>query len=79
MNYTIECRRRKLINTDPQRRCYYGVHFSYEIIWTPWDWLEVEVPEDRVEQRLKFWRELNQGAVEARGESALKEFRKVPT
>ena len=24
------------INTDPQRRCYNGCHFSSEWVWTDW-------------------------------------------
>ena len=27
------------VNTDPQRRCYNGCHFSSEMRWTAWDTL----------------------------------------
>ena len=74
---TIEQRRKILINTDPQRRCYNGCHFSYELVWSEWESLESNTPDDRVEARLEFWRELNEYAVKCRGKEALKEFRAV--
>lgn len=73
----IECRKLVEVNTDPQRRCYNGCHASSEMLWTPWDWLELDVDEDKVEQRLAFWRELNDYAVSQRGESARCEFRAI--
>ncbi len=75
--YTIQKRCKHLINTDPQRRCYNGCHFSSELVWGGWDWIEFNVPEDRIEDRLTFWRELNDYAVSARGEMAEKEFKAV--
>ena len=63
----LETRKKKLINTDPQRRCYNGCHFSSEVVWGPWEWLEYDVPQDRVEARLKFWRELNEYSVSVGG------------
>lgn len=76
-HYTIEMRKRVLVNTDPQRRCYNGCYFSSELQWTDWGFLEVNLPENEVEERLKFWRELNDYAVEARGQGAKSEFRAV--
>ena len=76
--FTIEQRKRQVVNTDPQRRCYNGCHFSSEVVWTEWDWFEFDIPEDRIEERLTFWRELNDYAVSERGESAKSEFRAVP-
>ena len=71
----LEQRVLREVNTDPQRRCYNGCHFSSEFLWTEWDWLEWDVPEDRVEARLTFWRDLNAYAVQQRGKGATKEFR----
>jgi len=71
----IETRQRSLINTDPQRRCYNGCHYSSELVWTPWVVLEYNVPPEREDQRLVFWRELNDYAVSERGESARREHR----
>lgn len=60
---------RKLIeiNTDPQRRCYDGCHFSSEIVWTAWGAL-CDVTPENAERRLKFFTELNDYAVSQRGE-----------
>ena len=71
----IESRSRQLINTDPQRRCYNGCHYSSELVWTPWEVLESEVAPERVERRLEFWREMNVIAVDGRGEGAKREHR----
>ena len=70
---------RKLIevNTDPQRRCYYGCHASSELIWTAWEDLD-EAAEDKIQAKLEFWKELNDYAVSQRGEAnTKKEFRIV--
>ncbi len=67
-------RSRHEVNTDPQRRCYNGCHFSSEMRWTDWALLE-EVPKDRAEARIKFWKELNDYAVKERGPGALSEFK----
>ena len=75
-NVTIECRTIIEINTDPQRRCYYGCHFSTALVWSDWTVLDI-VPKGRIERRLQFWKELNDYAVSERGESARKEFRIV--
>ena len=71
----LETRKKIEVNTDPQRRCYHGVHFSSEWIWTEWSVLEYDVPPDKVESRLEFWRDLNQIAIDGRGESARSEYR----
>jgi hypothetical protein len=71
-------RTRVLVNTDPQRRCYNGCHAKSELQWTDWGVLEYEVPEDRIEQRLNYWRSLNDYAVSQRGEGARRECKAVP-
>lgn len=73
--FQLETRGKVLVNTDPLRRCYNGCHFSSELVDTEWDWLEWDVPADKIEEKLAFWRELNDFAVSQRGESARKEFR----
>lgn len=75
--YTINMRKRIEVNTDPQRRCYNGAHFSSELQWTAWAFLELRVPAKKVERRLSFWRSLNEYAVSQRGTSALCEFEAV--
>ena len=37
MEYVVYFRRKVVINTDPQRRCYYGCNFSEEEAWTEWE------------------------------------------
>jgi hypothetical protein len=76
--FTLRKRARVLVNTDPQRRCYNGCHFSSELQWTPWVTFDSCVPADKVESQLKFWRELNDYAVSCRGETARAEFEMIP-
>lgn len=75
--YRIERRARRTVNTDRQRRCYNGCHFSFEYRWGPWEVLHSRVTADTVEDKLKFWRELNDYAISQRGESARCEFHAV--
>ena len=37
MLYQIACRKKVMVNTEPQRRCYNGCNFSEEEQWTGWD------------------------------------------
>ena len=74
----LEYRRLNEVNTEPQRRCYYGAHAKSELIWTPWEVLESNVAADRVENRLEFWRDLNAYAVRERGKAnTLREYRVI--
>lgn len=68
-------RRRILINTDPQRRCYNGAYFSSELVWSGWESLDTSATLEQAADRLKFWTELNDYAVSQRGESAKCEFK----
>ena len=34
--YALISRRKHEVNTDPQRRCYWGVHAKSEWVWGPW-------------------------------------------
>lgn len=70
---------RKLIeiNTDPQRRCYNGCHFSSEWVWTKWSDLEMVRPETNEEERLEFWRGLSAYAEKERGKSGKSEYQIV--
>lgn len=80
MSKVILTRHRVLVNTDPQRRCYDGCHFSSELVWTRWVVLErmrFLKPGADPEARLQFWRDLNDYAVSQRGEEARREFKLV--
>ena len=64
-------------NNDPQRRCYNGAHFSTAFRWTEWETLEyIAEGTDQavIDDKLKFWRDLNDYAISQRGESARCEF-----
>lgn len=74
----IEFRVRRLVNTDPRRRCYNGCHYNSEWQWADWDTLEHQISEDTGTDRIKFWRELNDYAISERGEGARRELRIVP-
>lgn len=73
----IRFRTRVEVNTDPQRRCYNGCHFSSELRWTEWAIID-STTQEKAEARLKFWRELNDYAVSQRGPSAKAEYELVP-
>lgn len=75
--HTIQRRKRRLINTDPLRRCYDGCHFSSELVWGEWEDLAFDIPEENIEHKLSWWRDLNDYAAEERGETAKCEFRAV--
>lgn len=76
-HYHIYHRYQSFVNTDPQKRCYNGCHFSGEWQWSDWERVEYGVPSNKIDDRLKFWKELNDYAVSERGPSARKEFKKV--
>ena len=75
--HTILVRKKTLVITDSQRRCYNGCFASYEYRWSEWEPLNLNVSADTVEDKLVFWRGLNDYAVEARGEEARCEFKAV--
>ena len=67
-------RYRTEVNTDPQRRCYDGHHFSSLWQWTAWRTIDSGLALETAERRLAFWRELNEYAVSQRGESARHQY-----
>ena len=69
----IKVRRIVEVNTDPQRRCYSGAHAKSEMRWTAWEVIQ-HVPQEKAEETLKFWRDLNDYAVSQRGISAKCEY-----
>lgn len=68
--YTLRTRKQIEVNTDPQRRCYYGCHAKSEMVWTRWEVLDSQVPEAKVEHTLEFWRELNDYSVSVGGKKS---------
>ena len=74
MTLVIMQRKKIFVNTDPQKRCYDGCFFSYEYHWSAWEHFATPKPE-QAEDSLAWWRELNAGAVQARGEGATVEYK----
>jgi len=35
--YLVQFRKKIVMNTDPQRRCYNGCNASEEVLWSEWD------------------------------------------
>lgn len=75
MTYTLMTRSKYMHLNDP--RCYNGAYFDAEFLWGPWESLESNLPQERIDHKLKFWTELNDYAVSARGESAKREFKVI--
>lgn len=39
--YTLFIRRGRLVNDDPQRRCYNGAYAKHHMEWSPWElWIK---------------------------------------
>ena len=75
MKYAIMVSTVTEVNTDPQRRCYNGQHFSSELRQNPWEVLEYLDSREEYAERVKFWTDLNDYAVSRRGPSAKRQFR----
>lgn len=73
--YVILTRMKNLVNTDPQRRCYDGCHFSSEYQWGEWEDLEYFKVKEKAEKRMVWWKELNDYAVSERGKGARRQFK----
>jgi len=74
--YSILCSEQRVINNDPQRRCYNGCHFSTENIFLPEVQIDMEyATKERVKERLDFWISLNDYAVSQRGENSRNKYR----
>lgn len=71
----IEISKQKTILTDPQRRVYNGAMYSSEVIFTPFEILESEIPEAKAQERLAFWVDLNNYTVSQRGEGSRNKYR----
>lgn len=50
--HTVQFRKKVTVNTDPQRRCYNGCHFSSIDVWTEWEdvcqYCDIKVAEDTI-------------------------------
>ena len=59
--FLVQSREAFEYNTDPQRRCYHGCHFSSEWQWGPWCTLGGEATMEAAEASAQGWRDLNKG------------------
>lgn len=75
--YTIESRRRRLVNTDPLRHCYNGANYSSETEWSEWDSIDFNISPENVQSRLAYWRSLNDYAISERGKGSRREYRAI--
>ena len=58
MSVSLHIRRGVLVNTDPQRRCYNGCHFSSRVDWSEWEhWMDYPTVEDAERAKSLFQRE----------------------
>jgi hypothetical protein len=57
--YRIYGRKQVEVNTDPQRRCYNGCHFSSEWIWTDWYNLGSTNTQEEAEDSVASWKRTN--------------------
>jgi hypothetical protein len=56
--YTVYSREKHEHNTDPQRRCYEGAHFSSEWRWGPWKELSSPMPKKEADESVERWRSI---------------------
>lgn len=73
----LEVRSKVLVNIDGKRRCYNGCYEGWEYQDSPWEVFDSDVPPDKQESTLEFWRDLNDYAVSQRGSGARREYRIV--
>lgn len=59
MRYLIYGRKQIEVNTDPQRRCYDGCHFSSEWQWTEWAHLGTVDTEQEATESVALWEAIN--------------------
>jgi hypothetical protein len=59
IGHTLWARRPIEINTDPQRRCYNGCHFSSIKGWAPWEDLYSLPTVEEAQESIASWRKLN--------------------
>lgn len=61
MPFEIQSREAREYNTDPQRRCYNGAHFSSEWRWGEWKTLLTLKTPEEARESLAVWRGIPMG------------------
>ena len=59
MKHGVYFRKKVTVNTDPQRRCYDGCHFSSEEVWTPWELVCAYTEEDTAASSMQTFQDIN--------------------
>jgi hypothetical protein len=70
MKYRIYVREQHEVNTDPQRRCYNGCHYSSEMVWSAWTHLGTVFSQKDAEESVAFWRKIGRKTSEYKYELA---------
>jgi hypothetical protein len=55
--YWTYSREKREVNTDPQRRCYNGAHFSSKWVWGEWGHLGTYSSEKQAIESIAQWKE----------------------
>lgn len=66
MRYLIQSREKFEHNTDPQRRCYDGCHFSSEWRWSEWATLGSVGTELEADESVARWKAIGRKTCEFR-------------
>lgn len=77
MKFDLHMREKVFVFDDPLRRCYNGAFGDHHYEWGPWETIHSNIKQEKKDETLQYWKDLNAFAVKARGESALKEFKLV--
>lgn len=76
--FIILIRKKREVNTDPQRRCYYGVHAKSEMQWTGWSPLGYPKTQEEGEERIRTWVEWDEYISKLNSTKNLTEYKLVP-
>ena len=61
IKFKVSVRKQIEVNTDPQRRCYNGCHFSSETVWTDWTHICTYSAREDAESSVETFSSINPG------------------
>jgi len=61
MKHVVQVRKRIVVNTDPERRCYDGCNASEEEVWTDWGDVCPHTELAVAEHSCRVFKEINPG------------------
>ena len=62
MRTTVWTREQRIVNTDPERRCYNGCNFSEAKVWSAWRPLYTLPTKEEADFGVANWRAYDMGA-----------------